>query len=171
MVLAQQSECKEILQLYDAVILWMHKEFEKPWWFSGWYPNWDTVCDAVSKKELYLLKIDDQIAAVAVFNHEQPLVYQSLDWEDFDKTEVLVIHTLAVHPSYQGRGLTRKILEFAEQWAKKQHLKAIRFDTFEYNLPAQHIYQTSGYQKIGVVDLGIEIPYMRNFYCYQKLIG
>jgi ribosomal protein S18 acetylase RimI-like enzyme len=56
----------------------------------------------------------------------------------------LILHTFGVHPQYQRKGITNKVLNFAEKYAKENDIKAIRCDVVTENSPAIAMYEKFG---------------------------
>lgn len=72
---------------------------------------------------------------------EQGQVYQNVNWQlDFD-VPVIAIHILAVHPDYLGCGVGKAVLEYAENFGRRQGARTIRLDTYEKNAPAVRLYE------------------------------
>jgi GNAT superfamily N-acetyltransferase len=71
-------------------------------------------------------------------------------------------------PQHQGKGIARKLMDFAEQWAREQKYIAIRLDTFSQNERNQRFYDNRGYTNLGPVFLKYkkEHPY----YCYELIL-
>ena len=59
--------------------------------------------------------------------------------------EGFLLDNIAVHPRYQGQGIGRKLLEFAENQARKQGFKAIYLCTNVVMTENQALYSKIGY--------------------------
>ena len=57
----------------------------------------------------------------------------------------IVVHRLAVRPDKQRQGIARRLMDFAEQWARDHEYDAIRLDTFNQNPGNQRFYLNRGY--------------------------
>ena len=70
----------------------------------------------------------------------------------------MVLHTLAVSPEAQGKGLASEVIRFCIAEAKKQGYQALRLDIVPENLPARRLYEKNGFTCAGDADLerGIE---------------
>ncbi|WP_246309895.1 GNAT family N-acetyltransferase [Paenibacillus alginolyticus] len=78
------------------------------------------------------------------------------------------IHRLAIHPEYQGRGLGKVLLKFAEQYALDQLCTSVRLDVFSTNNTAVRMYQRAGYVLIGT----IRFPFRHEpYYCFEKILN
>ena len=64
----------------------------------------------------------------------------------------MVVHRLATHPSWQGQGLARQLMTFAEEYGRANDYAAIRLDAYEANPNSQGFYHKMGYTKTGYVQ-------------------
>jgi len=60
--------------------------------------------------------------------------------------DLILIENVAVHPDHQGSGLGRRLMEFAEQYARKHHIRRLALYTNEVMTENQAIYVHLGYQ-------------------------
>jgi len=99
--------------------------------------------------------------------HRDP-EYVEINWSTNDSDRNIVVHRLAVSPHHQGKGIARKIMDFAERWAAENNFDAIRLDTFSQNPRNQKFYKNRGYTELGSVYLSYkkEHPY----FCYELLL-
>ncbi|MNN72431.1 putative acetyltransferase [compost metagenome] len=61
------------------------------------------------------------------------------------------MHRLAVHPEVQGKGIARKLIAFAEEYARQSGYSSIRLDTYSKNTRALALYPSLGYERRGEV--------------------
>jgi len=59
--------------------------------------------------------------------------------------DLMLIENVAVHPDWQGSGLGRLLMEFAEQRARTLHIRRLALYTNEVMTENQAIYQHLGY--------------------------
>ena len=97
------------------------------------YPDIDTLRRDIIDQNLFVMKKDDQVVGVIVLNENQDPEYDEMNWST-EGNSFLVVHRLAISPRFQGQGLARKMMDFAESYAMKNGYKAIRLDTFSQNL-------------------------------------
>ena len=76
------------------------------------------------------------------------------------ENEYLLLQNIAVHPSFQGRGFGRMLMEFAEFRARQLRLLRIRLYTNEVMLENIGIYSHMGYIEVG---RGLDEGYKRVF--------
>jgi len=168
---ATVHDIDEITALYMDV----HTEEEAGRMSTGWirsiYPTRETVENMVASGELFVKIEDDKIVAVGRINQEQVDVYANVDWKykALDE-EVMVLHTLAVLPSQQGKGYARSFCQFYEEYSLENGCQYLRIDTNEKNKRARALYKSIGYKEAGIVPCifnGIEgVPLV----CLEKKI-
>jgi len=72
-----------------------------------------------------------------------------------------LLGTLYINHKYIGKGIGKKILKFAEKYAKQKGIKYFEFDS---TLSAYDFYKSQGYKKIGIghhITNGVSIPSIR----------
>lgn len=167
---ATVNDIDEITALYMDV----HTEEEAGRMSTGWirsiYPTMETVKTMVASDDLFVNEIDGKIVTVGRINQEQVDVYENVDWEyKFGEEEVMVLHTLAVLPSEQGKGYARSFCQFYENYALDHGCPCLRIDTNEKNQKARALYKKIGYREAGIVPCifnGIEgVPLV----CLEKM--
>ena len=80
----------------------------------------------------------------------------------------LYIHRLAVDPEYWGKGYAQQLMNFAEDYARKNNYESVRLDTFSQNTRNQKFYETRGYQRLGNIYFPKQSEYP--FYCYELIL-
>lgn len=121
-------------------------------WLPGIYPVRATAEDALAREELYVLEEDGQILGAAKINRRQEEVYAQADWlHTAGEDEVLVLHTLVIHPGAKGRGLGKQFVAFYEDLARAMGCTVVRMDTNQRNTAARSLYQKLGYREAGIL--------------------
>ena len=64
---------------------------------------------------------------------------------------IIVIHRLAVTPEFQGAGLAKRLMSFAEISAAKAGYATIRLDAYSGNEAVVGFYTRRGYKKAGEI--------------------
>ncbi len=88
----------------------------------------------IARGEVWVAEIEAKLAAALVLER-QP--------------DYLLLYSIAIRPTYQGRGLAADLLAFADQHARELGIKEIRLYTNEKMLRNQAIYARAGYREIG----------------------
>ncbi len=154
-LLATENYRKQILELYKAQ---KGREF-CPW--NEDYPSDETISFDLSRDSLFIMKEDGKvIAAISI----------ELD-EDVDKLECWnrdlfpggELARVAVDPSYQSRGIGRRMMEHGMSVLKQRGYKSIHFLVNKHNIKAIKCYASFGLDVVGECFM-----YEQDFLCYEK---
>lgn len=121
-------------------------------WIKGIYPSANTVLESLKKDDLFVFEENGVVVAAAKINHEQVYEYADCKWEhESSDDKIMVLHTLAVEPSANGRGYGKKFVQFYEDYALQNGCEYLRMDTNEINANARRLYKGLGYKEVGIV--------------------
>ncbi|KAG0050523.1 hypothetical protein BGZ83_004685 [Gryganskiella cystojenkinii] len=104
--------------------------------------------DAIACGQYYMImyqtpeeKDDPVIAGLFLLNYEDP--FDALLWKGFveDWLDAIYVHRLLIKKPFQGRGLTGKILSFAESKVKEAGRHYLRLDCLAKNIPLRRFYK------------------------------
>lgn len=144
---AAAGEDGTVLAFYHDLIDRMQGREYCPYWTKGVYPTMDDIRPAVAGAEMVLATVAGRIAGAFILNHAQGAGYDRVPWETgAAPEEVGVLHLLAVHPDFQGRGVGRILLERAVALGRERGDRVIRLDTLTWNLPGRRLYEGFGFQ-------------------------
>ncbi len=146
----------EIIQDIDKTIevlrdagKWM-KESGKP--VSKWWDlknlNKEFLLQYAKADEFYVLLLDGKPAAAAILQINQ----NGQDWESIDKgnsPKALYIHWLAVVSAFHGQNLSKEMVKFAIQLAKKNNCSVLRVDTNADETKLRELYLHLGFMLVG----------------------
>ena len=130
------------------------------------YPSRTVFKEDVLRKELYVLTFEEKIIGCIVLTTKMDKEYLPVKWLSPNKNN-LYIHRLAIHPSFQGKGLAQKLMDFAEDFAIKNNYSSIRLDTFSKNGRNQKFYELRGYKRLGTIHFPKQSKFP--FYCYERI--
>lgn len=165
------KDIDELELLYDGLNDYLEATVNYPGWIKGIYPVRDNAVKGVEEDNLFVLRTGGKIAGSIILSHEPEKAYDQVQWGiDAEYTDILVIHTLVVHPSYMKQGVGSALLRFAEQYGIQQGMKAIRLDVSIHNAPAIAAYERHGYRYVGSVDLGLNCPHLVWFRLYERVL-
>ncbi|EKN67600.1 GCN5-like N-acetyltransferase [Neobacillus bataviensis LMG 21833] len=158
-------ELKVVVQLYADITADLRRKGIKQW--DRLYPNRFIVKADIKNGHLFGLLVDKKIIGAVVVDTNESKKYQELKWED-EVGKSLLIHRLAVHPDYQGKGYGKQLLQFAEDYARGNGFSSIRLDVFSLNTGAVKMYERAGYQERGMIRFPFRAaPYL----CFEKIIA
>jgi ribosomal protein S18 acetylase RimI-like enzyme len=164
--LAKIKEIDQILSITNACASLLISKNIFQW--SDIYPSEAIFRNDIENNELYVLIVRDSIIGTIALTPTVDPEYKSVTWLTPDRDN-LYVHRLAIHPSEQGKGYARKLMDFAEDFAINNGYTSIRLDTFSKNLRNQKFYELRGYQRL-------ENVYFLDqsndpFYCYELVLN
>jgi ribosomal protein S18 acetylase RimI-like enzyme len=127
------------------------------------YPSEDVLLNDISENNI-IVSVNEMntIQGVIVLNEHQDIAYEGIEWK-YNLGRQLIIHRLCIHPNFQGKGIARMLIKYAECFGFEHKYESIRLDAFIPNIRACRMYEQSGYHKRGIVTFR-----KGDFYCYEK---
>lgn len=128
------------------------------------YPNREIFLNDIKNDSLFIANYDNskEIIGCVVLNEYQDPEYGDIEWKH-DGENIAVIHRLMVHPKYEGRGIAKSLVGFAEELAQKGQYDSVRLDVFQKNQRAVNFYHKLGYTVSGKVTFR-----KGKFWCCEK---
>lgn len=165
---ARADDIAEIKRIFAAAREFMTGN-GNPQWQDG-YPYDDVIEVGVAGGNFRVLLVGSEIAAVFSV-YESDSEYDDIDGKWLSdgtakNTQYLAAHTLAVSPSFRGRGGARAAIGEAEAEARLLNKTSVRMDTHIKNEPMQNILKSLGFIYCGAVKSRGE----GNFICFEKLL-
>lgn len=160
------EELDAILELTRACGRHMRENGIDQW--DANYPDRESLQRDIASKTLFAYRENDIVLGIVVLNEIQDPEYAEIQWSTTTSDRNIMVHRLAVSPEHQGKGIARKIMDFAEDWAAQQGYDAIRLDTFSQNPRNQRFYKNRGYLELGSVFLSYKKEYP--YFCYELLL-
>ncbi|KAI7252842.1 hypothetical protein KC345_g11442 [Hortaea werneckii] len=114
------------------------------------YPNRDIITADIEQGTLFVCIDNEAIAGIIVLDENQSEQYGAIEWQQ-QQGPHLVMHRLAVHPEFQGKGIARQLIAFAEEYARRSGYSSIRMDTYAKNERVLKIYPSLGYVQRGEI--------------------
>lgn len=162
---AHLSHINNLLEVTKACA--EHMENAGIFQWNSTYPNRAAFENDVNRGELYIYIHNNKVVGSIVISTFMDGEYQAVKWLT-QTTNHYYIHRLAVHPEFQGKGIARKMMDFAENMARQNKVASIRLDTFSKNLRNQKFYETRGYKKLGNIYFPKQSDFP--FYCYEYVL-
>ena len=165
---ATLEEFDSVVAFYDDVMERTPKVYEYALWKKGKHPTEDGLKSYIEEGSLYLYKEDEVIVGAMGFPMYQGEDYHPVNWSlPLKDDEVAVIHIFAINPDWQGKGIGGQMVKAAIELAKKNGRNTVRLDTLATNLPAQHLYESLGFQFRGQQHRLAENTIWTDFYYYE----
>ena len=146
---ADISQLDEIFSVYSNAIIAMEKDNIPQW--DEIYPDKTILEEDISKNQMYIGKIDNEIAVCFVLSEECDEEYKNGKWH-YPDAKFNVIHRLCVNPKFQNRGIATETMKYIEELSKSQGYDVIRLDCFTLNPYSQKLYNKTGYSVTGYAD-------------------
>lgn len=163
--LATPSDVNAIEQLYLACKDdLLHRQIFQ--WYDT-YPNRDYFENCIEDGSIYVMKVSDQLLGIVVLDEWQSSEWDEIEWQG---KKPLVIHSLMVHPSQQGKGIGKRILRASERLAKEQGYNSIRLDSFSGNEAACSFYRRQNYFERGSVHFDSKPKGHERYICFEKIL-
>ena len=171
MQLIPAEDFDAVKELYIDVISNTPRIGQYARWVYGQHPDDALLRWYMERGEMYVLTDGNRNAgAVAVVMH-QDHDYETVPWtKALANDQVAALHMLAVSPDYRGKSVGKTIVEKAAEAALANGKKALRLDTLKTNLPAQRLYQRTGFTCVGGQSLFLENLGWLDFLYYEKIL-
>ena len=102
------------------------------------------------------------VVGALTLDQNQDAEYAAVPWT-VSNVPVAVVHRLMVDPEFQGRGIAREMMKFAEHAATSLGGGVLRLDAFTLNPQALGLYRALGYRDVG------EVRFRKGaFRCFEK---
>jgi GNAT superfamily N-acetyltransferase len=162
---AKDTDFIEILYLLRICILDMNQNGLKHW--NSVYPGPDIIQDDLTKSSIYLVKDKGVCKGMVTLDTQEPEEYKGIQWAN-EARKPLFMHRLAVHPNWQGQGIARKLMTFAEEYARKNGFDALRIDVFSDSHHARNLCKKNSFTEAGNF---LSFFQQQPFICFDKKIG
>lgn len=162
---AKISEIPDILMITKACAHYMMEKGIFQW--NEEYPSAEAFEKDIERNELFVLEEATKIIGTVVISTLMDNEYVPVKWLTPNSNNVY-IHRLAVDPKFQGMGYAQKLMDFAENHARKNEFISVRLDTFSQNKSNQKFYETRGYQRLE--DISYPKQSEHPFHCYELVL-
>jgi GNAT superfamily N-acetyltransferase len=144
-VKAEPNDLVEVLFLLQVCVDDMNQKGYKHW--NNAFPGSELMISAINNNSLYLYKENGVARGMIVLSDEQPEEYKNIEWQTA-ASKVMYLKYLAVHPIWHGTGIAKKLIGYAEQYAREHEFSALRVDIYS-GLPSEHMFTETGFSKTG----------------------
>lgn len=149
---ARPGDALAVAAIYDAIHAREEAGQASVGWARGVYPTLATAQAAIARDDLFVMEQDDVIIGAAIINQQQVDVYAQANWRyPSADDQVMVLHTLVIHPAAAGHGYGRAFVQFYEDYARAKQCPCLRMDTNARNERARAMYAGLGYEERGEV--------------------
>lgn len=148
--LAEENDLEEIIAFYRAVCAQQKYDQYGPNWHWNVYPTPDGLEKRIVKHELFVGKLNHQIASAGLITFGENFDLKGIHWQNPVKNnEIAVLHLFAVSKDFRGQGIATQMLAYLKNYCQKQGIKAIHLDVLKGNLAAESLYKKVGFTFAG----------------------
>jgi ribosomal protein S18 acetylase RimI-like enzyme len=169
MRLAVGEDVPALMQLVRRVVPLMRATGNLQW--DENYPDEAVFRRDIDLKQLWVCEIGgeigSEIAGLAAITMDQEPDYAQVGW-DIDEAAI-VVHRLAVDPSFRGAGVASGLMQKAEEVAVERGITILRVDTNTQNEATQRLFPKLGYVLAG--EIGLQFRPGLRFFCYEKRLS
>ncbi|HKL07500.1 MAG TPA: GNAT family N-acetyltransferase [Bacteroidales bacterium] len=153
----------EIMYLLRQCIEDFNKNNIYQWNIS--YPDTFRLMQEIEKGSLYLMINKGVPVGTITFDEQQDEVFNEVAWKNNDG-KFIVIHRIAVYPTWQRKGVGQKLIEFVEKFAQENKYQSVRLDVSSSNQKLVELYERLGFSQTGdILYPKQKIP----FKCLEKV--
>lgn len=147
---ATSNEANQILDLLKDVAKWLKEKEINQWGFLAGGGADDEVRQAIINKDTFIVKKEGEIIATFTLYTKQGS-WDKHTWGNLNDGAVY-LHRLAITRSKIGSGLGKEVLQWMENYLKKERKNTLRLDCVGSNMKLNDFYYRNGFEKVGTVD-------------------
>ena len=167
--LATQDDLPAVLDIVRRVVPLMLAEGNRQWGLD--YPNAEVLGRDIEKEQLWVATMGNAATIVglaAVTSAREP-EYERLDgWAGGAAAPAVVVHRLATHPDWRGRGVAAALMQQAERVAAGLGTSFVRVDTNSETTATQKFFPKLGFSYVG--EIALDLRPGQRFLCYEKVL-
>ncbi|WP_415329584.1 GNAT family N-acetyltransferase [Clostridium perfringens] len=149
---ANISDLDQIVEIIELSKKYL-KEAKVDQWQDG-YPAKEDLRRDIESRNSYVLTNKDEIVATTVISLDGESTYNSIfNGEWITNEEYIVMHRVAVHDRYKGKGIFKELIKEAENLALNKGIFSIKIDTHRDNISMQKAVLKNDFKKCGIIYL------------------
>lgn len=149
---AKISDLDQIVEIIELSKKYL-KETKVDQWQDG-YPEKEDLRRDIESGNSYVLTNKDEIVATTVISLDGESTYNSIfNGEWITNEDYIVMHRVAVHDKYKGKGIFKELIKEAEILALNKGISSIKIDTHRDNISMQRAVVKNDFKKCGIIYL------------------
>ncbi len=149
---AKISDLDQIVEIIELSKKYL-KETKVDQWQDG-YPAKEDLRRDIESGSSYVLTNKDEIVATTVISLDGESTYNSIfNGEWITNDEYIVMHRVAVHDKYKGKGIFKELIKETESLALNNGISSIKIDTHRDNISMQRAVVKNDFEKCGIIYL------------------
>ena len=146
---ATESDTSTIWGILQYAIQLRKKDGSSQW--QDGYPNPNIVQNDIEKGAGFVMTDGKAIVGYcSVLINDEPQ-YATIEGSWLSNSDFVVFHRVAISESYVGKGLSKKMLQYIEEFALTNNIYSIKADTNYDNIAMLKIFEKAGYVYCGEV--------------------
>jgi GNAT superfamily N-acetyltransferase len=146
---AEYSDAKGIWRILEQGIQRRKADGSNQW--QDGYPNPEVVQQDIEKGVGFVLMHGDEVAGYICLSINDEPVYADIEGKWLSDGDFVVYHRVVVSDDFLGKGVGKRLLEEAENFARAHKIPSLRADTNYDNAAMLHLFDTLGYNYCGEV--------------------
>ena len=157
---AKISDLDQIVEIIELSKKYL-KETKVDQWQDG-YPAKEDLRRDIESGNSYVLTNKDEIVATTVISLDGESTYNSIfNGEWITNEEYIVMHRVAVHNKYKGKGIFKELIKEAESLALNNDIFSIKIDTHRDNVSMQRAVVKNNFKRCGIIAFEKVINFFR----------
>ena len=149
---AKISDLDQIVEIIELSKKYL-KETKVDQWQDG-YPAKEDLRRDIESGNSYVLTNKDEIVATTVISLDGESTYNSIfNGEWITNEDYIVMHRVAVHDKYKGKGIFKELIKEAENLALNKGISSIKIDTHRDNISMQRAVVKNDFKRCGIIYL------------------
>jgi GNAT superfamily N-acetyltransferase len=159
---AKSTDLVEILYLLKVCTREMNSKGLRHW--NSAFPSAEQINRDVLDGHIFLVKDRGVCKGMVILNGTEPDDYRQMNLSS-ENSKPLFVYCMAVHPLWQGKGIARLMIDYAQEIAKVRGFTCIRLDIYQTSEEARQLCEKLSFREIGSFQANYQrIPYV----CYEK---
>lgn len=149
---AKISDLDQIVDIIEQSKKYL-KEVKVDQWQNGYPEKNDLRKDIEGQNSYVLVNGNDVLATTAISLNEESTYNSIFHGEWLTEEEYMVMHRVAVHSNYKGKGLFKELIKEAKKIALSNNIHSIKIDTHKDNISMQKALFNNDFEKCGIIYL------------------
>ncbi|SFC26756.1 Acetyltransferase (GNAT) domain-containing protein [Parapedobacter composti] len=146
---AKEGDVTDIWRVLQQAIIRRKNEGSEQW--QDGYPNPEVIQHDIEKQAGFVMTSGDTIVGYcAILINDEP-AYAGIEGKWLTDGDFVVFHRVAIADSHIGKGLSKLMFAFIENYALEHNIYSVRADTNFDNLAMLKIFERAGYTYCGEV--------------------
>ena len=169
-IVAAPEDFPRVRAFYHSIIDEMQHLPTFPYWEKDVYPTDESLWGYISRGELRLIVIGNEIAAAAALGGKLDAGGEIRWPSGAADGRHASVNMVAVHPRFARLGLAKLLIAHFQSLAREKGLLALRLDVTDNNLPAQRLYAGLGFQYVDEVTERYDDGSSIRFFLYECIL-